>query len=84
MSDQPKITGIRLNGWGILALVLIVFFFWEPLLIIGGTLAAGWLFYQNRKKILLFLQNRFGKKRCRFLMNSNQQKISRRKRWLSL
>ena len=61
MSSQPKITGIRLNGWGILALALIVFFFWEPLLIIGGILAAGWLFYRNRKKILHFLQNHFGK-----------------------
>ena len=61
MSNQPKITGIRLNGWGILVLVLIVLFFWEPLLIIGGILAAGWLFYRNRKKILHFLQNQFGK-----------------------
>ena len=61
MSNQPKITGIRLNGWGILILVLIVLFFWEPLLIIGGILAAGWLFYRNRKKILHFLQNQFGK-----------------------
>ena len=61
MSNQPKITGIRLNGWGILALVLIVYFFWEPLLIIGGILAAGWLFYRNRDKILRFFQNHFGK-----------------------
>ena len=61
MSNQPKITGIRLNGWGILALILIVFFFWEPLLIIGGILAAGWLFYRDLDKILHFLQNRSGK-----------------------
>lgn len=61
MSNKPKITGIRLNGWGIWALVLIVFFFWEPLLIISGILAAGWLFYRNQGKILHFLQNHFEK-----------------------
>ena len=61
MSNKTKITGIRLNGWGILALVIIVFFFWEPLLIIGGILAAGWLIYRHREKILHFLQNHFGK-----------------------
>ena len=61
MSTQPKITGIRLNGWGILALILIVFFFWEPLLIIGGILAAGWLFYRNRDKVLHLFQDHSGK-----------------------
>ena len=61
MSNQPKITGIRLNSWGIPALALIVFFFWEPLLIIGGILAAGWLFYRNRDRILQFLQDPSGK-----------------------
>lgn len=61
MSSKLKITGIRLNGWGILALVLIVFFFWKPLLVIGGILLGSWLIYRNREKILLFLQNHFGK-----------------------
>ena len=51
MSNNSKITGIRLNGWGILFLALIVFFFWEPLLIIGGSLAYGWLIWKNRDKI---------------------------------
>lgn len=54
MSNKTKITEIRLNGWGILALVIIVFFFWEPLLIIGGILAVGWLIYRNRTKIQRF------------------------------
>ena len=54
MTNKKKITGIRLNGWGILALVIIVFFFWEPLLIIGGILAVGWLIYRNRTKIQRF------------------------------
>ena len=48
MSNQPKITGIRLNGWDIPALVLIVYFFWKPLLIIGGILAGRWLICRNR------------------------------------
>ena len=61
MTNKPKITGIRLNGWGILALVIIVFFFWEPLLIIGGILAAGWLFYRNRQKIQHFWNEITGK-----------------------
>ena len=61
MSNKPKITGIRLNGWGFLALVIIVFFFWEPLLIIGGILFGSWLLYRNRDKILRFFQNHFGK-----------------------
>lgn len=52
MSNNSKITGIRLNGWGILVLALIVFFFWEPLLIIGVSLAAGWLISRNWTKIL--------------------------------
>ena len=51
MTNKPKITGIKLNGWGLLALAVIVFFFWEPLLIIGGSLAIGWLIYRNWTKI---------------------------------
>ena len=54
MSNKTKITGIRLNGLGILALVIIMFFFWEPLLIIGGILAVGWLIYRNWGKIQRF------------------------------
>lgn len=61
MSNKTKIIGIHLNGWGILALAVITLFFWEPLLIITGILAAGWLFYRNRQKILHFLQNHSGK-----------------------
>ena len=61
MSNKPKITGIRLNGWGILALALIVFFFWEPLLIIGGILLGSWLIYRNREKIQNFLDGIAGK-----------------------
>ena len=36
MPNKPEIIGIRLNGWGLFALAIIVFFFWEPLLIVGG------------------------------------------------
>jgi len=54
MSNGSKITGIKLNGWGLLALAVIVFFFWEPLLIIGGSLAIGWLIYRNWTKIQHF------------------------------
>ena len=39
---------IRPNGWLIAVLIVIVYFFWKPLLIIGGILAASWLFYRNR------------------------------------
>jgi len=61
MSNKPKITGIKLNGWGFLILAVIVFFFWEPLLIIGGILLGAWLLYRNQDKILRFFQNHFGK-----------------------
>ena len=54
ISNGPKITGIKLNGWALLALAVIVFFFWEPLLIIGGILAVGWLIYRNWEKIQRF------------------------------
>ena len=43
MSNKTKITGIKLNGWGFLVLAVIIFFFWEPLLIIGGILLGAWL-----------------------------------------
>ena len=61
MSNKPKITGIRLNGWGFLVLAVIIFFFWEPLLIIGGILLAVWLIYRNRTKIQRFLNEITGK-----------------------
>ena len=61
MSNKPRITRIRLNGWGILALGLIVIFFWEYLLIAGGILFVGWLFYRNRKEIYRFFQDHGGK-----------------------
>ena len=61
MSNGPKITGIKLNGWGFLVLAVIVFFFWEPLLIIGGILLGSRLLYRNRDKILRFFQNHSGK-----------------------
>ena len=54
MTNKKKITGIKLNGWALLALAVIVFFFWEPLLIIGGSFAVGWLIFRNRRKILSF------------------------------
>ena len=61
MSNKPKITGIRLNGWGFLVLAVIVFFFWEPLLIIGGILFGSWLMYRNRAKIRELYRNWAGK-----------------------
>ena len=51
MSDKPKINEISLNGWGFLVLAVIIFFFWEPLLIIGGISIVGRLIYRNRTKI---------------------------------
>jgi len=61
MTNKPKITRIKLNAWTLLALAVIVFFFWEPLLIIGGSLAVGWLIYRNRKKFLSFWNEIAGK-----------------------
>ena len=61
MSNKPKITGIRLNGWCILALVAGMIFIWEPLLVIGGIVAVNWLIYRNRTKIQNFLDGIAGK-----------------------
>lgn len=61
MPNKPEIIGIRLNGWGLFALAIIVFFFWEPLLIVGGILTGGWLIYRNRKKIQAFWNEFSGK-----------------------
>ena len=61
MSDKTKITGIRLNIWEVLALIVIVYFFWEPLLIIGGILLGGWLICRNQDKIGRFFQKLSGK-----------------------
>ena len=56
MSKQLQITIqilpeglIRPNGWIIAVLTVIVFFFWKPLLIIGGILFGRWLLYRNRE-----------------------------------
>ena len=61
MSNEPKMPEIKLNGWSILVLAVIVFFFWEPLLIIGGILVVNWLIYRNREKIQNFLDGIAGK-----------------------
>lgn len=61
MSNESKMTEIKLNGWYILALAAGVFFFWEPLLIIGGILLGSWLIYRNREKIQNFLDGIAGK-----------------------
>ena len=52
MADEPKMPEIKLNIWGFLVLAVIVFFFWDPLLIIGGILLGSWLIYRNREKIV--------------------------------
>ena len=61
MSNKPRITRTRLNGWGLLALGLVVLFFWKYLLAIGGSLLGGWLLYRNRKEIYRFFQDHGGK-----------------------
>ena len=61
MSNKPKITGIHLSGWGFLVLAVIVFFFWEPLLFIGGILLGSWLIYRNRERIMEFYRNWTGR-----------------------
>jgi len=61
MSNEPKMPEIKLNGWSILVLAVIVFFFWEPLLIIGGILLGSWLIYRNREKIMELYRNWAGK-----------------------
>ena len=61
MSAKPKITGISLNGWGWLVLIVILFFFWQELLMIGLILGGAWLIYRHREKILQFFRNLFGK-----------------------
>ena len=61
MPNRPKITGIKLNGWGLLALIGILLFFWQELLMIGLILGGAWLIYRHREKILRFLRNLFGK-----------------------
>ena len=54
MSNKQKTPIIKLNGWGFLALAIIVLFFWEPLLIIGGILAGSWLISHNWERIQAF------------------------------
>lgn len=61
MTNIPNIERIKLYGWYILALAAGVFFFWEPLLIIGGILLGSWLIYRNREKIMELYRNWAGK-----------------------
>lgn len=61
MANKPKIDGIKLNGWALLALAVVVLFFWKPLLIIGGILLGTWLIYRHREKILRFWNEIAGK-----------------------
>ena len=70
MSNRPKNTEIKLNSWDIGALALIVFFFRDPLLVIGGGLTVGWLIYRNRTKIWRFLNEITGKNRRSLLTMS--------------
>ena len=61
MSAKPKITGIRLNAWGWLVLIVILFFFWHELLMIALIIGSAWLIYRHREKFLQFYRNLFGK-----------------------
>ena len=61
MSAKPKITGIRLNGWGWLVLIVILCFFCQELLTIALIIGGAWLIYRYREKILQFFRDLFGK-----------------------